>query len=284
MDIITNPAALQERCLNLRCQGLRVVLVPTMGYFHDGHLALMDKARELAGPEGHVVVSLFVNPTQFGPDEDLDAYPRDAERDTALAAEHGADVLFTPAPENVYAPDHATWVEVPDLAQGLCATTRPVHFRGVATVVTKLLTLTLPHAAVFGQKDWQQRAIIRRLTRDLNLPTEIVGHPIVREPDGLAMSSRNAYLTPSEREQAPAVQAGLQMLKTRTGSGQSDPATLRASFCEHLAANAPDARLDYLELVHPDSLQPLTSVTGPALAATAVYLGKARLIDNLLLG
>ena len=286
MKTIRDSRELQQLCLAARCQGRTVALVPTMGCFHNGHLALMDEARAQAGKDGLVVVSLFVNPTQFGPDEDLAAYPRDEARDAALAAARGVDVLFAPAPRHVYADGHATWVEVPDLARGLCGQSRPVHFRGVATVVTKLLTLALPHVAVFGQKDWQQLAIIRRLATDLNLPVNIVGHPIVREADGLAMSSRNAYLTTAERAQAPAIRAGLQKLRIlgrEQKAGTLTAGALKTAFCEHLAAHAPAATLDYLEIVHPDTLEPLATVADPALAAAAVHLGKARLIDNIIL-
>ncbi len=283
MDVIRDPIAFQRQAWQWRCDGITTALVPTMGFFHEGHLRLMDAARERAGASGKVMVSLFVNPTQFGPKEDLSAYPRDLERDSRLAESRGVDVLFAPEPSAMYAPDAATWVDVPSLGQGLCAITRPTHFRGVATVVAKLLLLAMPCAAIFGQKDWQQLAVIRRMVRDLNMPVEIVGHAIVREPDGLALSSRNVYLTPEERAQAPAIFAGLRKAQEAVQAGERSVANIKAAFAAHIAAHMPKARIDYAELVHPDSLEPLATVDGPALMAVAVFHGKARLIDNLLL-
>lgn len=283
MDVIRDPIAFQRQAWQWRCDGITTALVPTMGFFHEGHLRLMDAARERAGASGKVMVSLFVNPTQFGPKEDLSAYPRDFERDSRLAESRGVDVLFAPEPSAMYAPDAATWVDVPSLGQGLCAVTRPTHFRGVATVVAKLLLLAMPRAAIFGQKDWQQLAVIRRMVRDLNMPVEIVGHAIVREPDGLALSSRNVYLTPEERAQAPAIFAGLRKAQEAVQAGERSVANIKAAFAAHIAAHMPKARIDYAELVHPDSLEPLATVDGPTLMAVAVFHGKARLIDNLLL-
>lgn len=281
MNIINDPLALQRTCLNWRSEGLVVGLVPTMGYFHAGHLSLMDYARSRAD---RLVVSLFVNPTQFGPNEDLSRYPRDPERDAALAREHGVDLLFTPEPGVMYAPDHATWVEVPTLARGLCAASRPVHFRGVATVVSKLFLLTLPGFVVFGEKDFQQLALIRRMVRDLNFPLEVVGRPIVREADGLALSSRNVNLTPEERRAAPAIRQGLLAAAdwVRGGVRTSGELTtrLRAFYAERL----PMSRLDYAEIVDPDSMEPLAEIPGRALLAVALHMSRARLIDNILLG
>ena len=230
-----------------------------------------------------LVVSLFVNPTQFGPNEDLAAYPRDAERDAAIAAAHGADALFMPEPGAMYAPDHATWVEVPALAKGLCGASRPIHFRGVCTVVLKLLLLTGADVAVFGEKDWQQQAIIRRMVRDLNVPVRIVARPTTREADGLAMSSRNVYLTPDERAVAPEIRAALLAAREAAADGETDVARLRELVLRHWKEHLPGGEVDYLEIVHPESLEPLESADGPALMACAVQLGKARLIDNILL-
>lgn len=283
MEIVRDPKDFQDRCWQWRCRNMATALVPTMGFFHQGHLQLMDAAREHVGPTGKVILSLFVNPTQFGPREDLAAYPRDFERDRAMAESRGVDMLFAPEPAGMYAPDAATWVEVPALSQGLCAASRPTHFRGVATVVAKLLLLALPRLAVFGQKDWQQLAIIRRMVRDLNLPVEIVGQPIVREADGLAMSSRNIYLTPQERGQAPAMFAGLRLAWEAVQAGEASAGRIKTEFLAHLTRNMPAARLDYAEIVHPDSLEPLEEIHGPALMAVAVFVGKARLIDNILL-
>lgn len=280
MRVITDPREFQAQCWRDRCAGLSTALVPTMGYFHAGHLALMAFARANAD---RVFVSLFVNPTQFGPTEDLAAYPRDFERDAALAEQQGVDLLFAPQPGGMYAPDHATLVQVPALAENLCGKSRPVHFQGVATVVTKLLVLATPSLAVFGQKDWQQMALIRRMARDLFLPTRIVGRPIVREPDGLAMSSRNVYLSPEERAQAPQIRAGLLLVRERFAAGERDIAALREVLARHLAERLPLGEPDYLEFVDRDSIQPQAAADGKTLAAAAVRLGRARLIDNILL-
>lgn len=278
MQILENPSALSLQADQWRAAGERVALVPTMGYFHDGHLSLMRRARELAD---RVVVSRFVNPTQFGPNEDLAAYPRNAEQDAALAAEAGVDALFQPAPEAMYRPDHATWVEVPALASVLCGATRPIHFRGVCTVVLKLFHLARPHVAVFGEKDWQQLAIIRQMVRDLDVDVRIEGHPIVREADGLALSSRNAYLTPEERDQAPGIYRGLRLVGERVRQGERDADALRDALAAQLRRDVPLGEPDYLALVHPDTLQPLSRLEDAALIAVAVRLGRARLIDNL---
>ncbi len=280
MEHIANPARLQDLCWGWRQQGQLMALVPTMGYFHAGHLELMRWARANADK---VVVSLFVNPTQFAPTEDLAAYPRDLERDAALAAEQGVDVLFVPPVEKMYLPGDATWVEVPELAQYLCGRSRPTHFRGVTTVVAKLLLLAIPTLAVFGEKDYQQLTIIRRMTRDLFIPTRIVGRPIVREADGLAMSSRNVYLSPEERVQAPRMQQGLQLAAAELRKGQRDTAALAQLVREFYAREIPLGETDYLEFADPDTLHPVSVVSGPVLAAVAVRFGKARLIDNLLI-
>ncbi len=281
MERVINPAGLQDLCWNWRHQGQITALVPTMGCLHEGHLSLVSWARQNAD---RVVVSLFVNPSQFAPNEDLDAYPRTLERDAELAAAHGADVLFTPDVEKMYLPGHATWVEVPDLAGNLCGASRPTHFRGVATVVTKLFLLAIPTVAVFGQKDYQQLLVIRQLARDLNIPTRVVGRPIVREDDGLAMSSRNRNLTPEERAEAPNIHEGLLLAQELVGKGQHDTAVLREQIMNHYTRHLLLGRLDYLELVDADTLQPVDKVSAPVLAATAVHYSRARLIDNILLG
>lgn len=280
MQIFTDPQALAAQCRAWHDAGEDIALVPTMGYYHAGHEDLMTCARGLAR---RLVVSLFVNPTQFGPNEDLAAYPRDAARDSAIAAAHGADALFMPEPGAMYAPDHATWVEVPALAKGLCGASRPIHFRGVCTVVLKLLLLTGADVAVFGEKDWQQQAIIRRMVRDLNVPVRIVARPTTREADGLAMSSRNVYLTPDERAVAPQIRAALLAAREAAADGETDVARLRELVLRHWQERLPGGEVDYLEIVHPESLEPLESADGPALMACAVRLGKARLIDNILL-
>ncbi|MCH5276725.1 MAG: pantoate--beta-alanine ligase [Desulfovibrionaceae bacterium] len=278
MQILSTLPDLSAQAERWRTEGQRIALVPTMGYFHEGHLALMRHARSLAH---RVVVSRFINPTQFGPAEDLAAYPRDAGRDIALAGAEGVDALFQPAAEAMYAPDHATWVDVPALSSVLCGVSRPTHFRGVCTVVLKLFHLARPHVAVFGEKDWQQLAVIRRMARDLNVDVDIVGHPIVRESDGLAMSSRNAYLSAEERAQAPGIYRGLLAMAHRVRQGERDAAALLAGLREDLKRDVPSGEPDYLSIVHPDTLQNLTRLDDAALVAVAVRLGRARLIDNL---
>jgi pantothenate synthetase (EC 6.3.2.1) len=280
MNIINDPQELQQQCLTWRRDGLRIGLVPTMGYLHDGHQALMRHARTLCD---RLVVSIFLNPTQFGPGEDLDKYPHDPEGDKAKALGCGTDLLFMPDPAAMYAPDHATWIDVPDLGRHLCGARRPGHFRGVCTVVTKLFMLAQPEVAVFGRKDWQQLAILKRLVRDLNIPVDLVGHDIVREADGLALSSRNAYLTREERAAAPAIRQGLVKLAKMVQKGERDPEVARKFLRDEYAATLPMGTVDYIELVDPDDITPVAAVTGPVLAAVAVGMGKARLIDNILI-
>lgn len=280
MQIITDPKQLQQTCLRWRADGVRTVLVPTMGYYHAGHESLMRHARTLGDK---VVVTLFVNPTQFGPEEDLEAYPRDLERDAATAEACGADILYVPRPEDMYAHDHATWIEVPSLANTMCGITRPIHFRGVCTVVMKLFMLTLPNIAIFGQKDWQQLAIIRRMVRDLNVPVDIVGQPIVRESDGLALSSRNVYLTNAERSTAPHIHASMLMAQKLVMAGERNAEAIKQAIRAYLQEHFPLSKEDYLVLVHPETLEAVDHITGPTLCATAMFVGKARLIDNMLL-
>lgn len=261
-------------------QGKRVGLVPTMGYLHLGHLSLVRWARENCE---RVVVSIFVNPTQFGPDEDYDSYPVDRDRDLALLAKEGADLVYTPELRDMYAPDHSCWVVEDQVGQGLCGASRPGHFKGVTTVVCKLLQRIGPDLAVFGQKDWQQLAVIRRMVRDLDFQVQLIGRPTVRERDGLALSSRNKYLSAQEREQAPALYAGLQDLRRVVQGGQTDVQSLLHRAKQYWSSKIPQGRLEYLEIVDPETLKPLQTIDGPALAAVAFYLGRARLIDNILL-
>jgi pantoate--beta-alanine ligase len=280
MDVLSDPSLLRERCRTWRAQGLSVALVPTMGFLHAGHASLMDRARTLAD---RLVISVFVNPTQFGPTEDLDRYPRDLDSDRALAQNHGVDLVFAPEPGAMYHPDHATWVEVPELARGLCGVSRPIHFRGVCTVVAKLFGLVRPDVAVFGQKDWQQLAILRRMVRDLDMGVEIVGMPIYREADGLALSSRNVYLTAEERTKAPAIHGGLVAVQRAVRAGEREAAKLALIFRAHLVEKLPEARIDYAEFVHPEAVSPVERVDQSTLLAVAVFLGSVRLIDNILL-
>ncbi|KAF5047622.1 Pantothenate synthetase [anaerobic digester metagenome] len=281
MDIVKDPQELRERCRDWQRRGVVTGLVPTMGYLHAGHASLLRIARARAA---RVVASVFVNPTQFGPGEDLDAYPRDLDHDAALAREAGVDVLFTPSAEAMYAPGAATWVEVPELSKMLCGATRPIHFRGVCTVVSKLFLLVQPRLAVFGEKDWQQLAILRRMTADLGFPVEIVGAPIVREADGLALSSRNVYLTPEERAAAPHIHRGLVLAASRVAAGERDAGRILAATAAYFAEKMPSATPEYLACVHPERLFALDVIDGPALFATAVKFSRARLIDNRLAG
>lgn len=280
MKIITDPHVLQKQCLAWKREGLTIALAPTMGYFHAGHISLMDKARSLADK---VVVSLFVNPAQFGPGEDLASYPFDPDGDAVTAKAHGADILFTPSPGDMYPQGPAVWVEVPGLSSQLCGASRPTHFRGVSTVVAKLFMLSRADYAVFGQKDWQQLAVLRRMVKDLFIPVELVAMPIVREADGLALSSRNAYLTAEERAQAPHLAKGLALAQRLLNNGESSAQRLKEAVLQYWRTYLPLGREDYLSFVHPDDLAPVESLDCPALAVAAVHVGRARLIDNLLL-
>lgn len=253
--------------------------VPTMGYLHEGHLSLVARARN---ETASVVVSIFVNPTQFAPTDDLDAYPRDMERDAKLLRNAGANLLWIPTPEIIYPPGFQTWVEVENLTQPLEGKKRPGHFRGVTTVVAKLFNVVQPQKAFFGQKDAQQAAVIRRMVRDLNMPIEIVTCPIVRERDGLAMSSRNAYLNPEERQAALVLSRALEAAQFTYEKGERNADILRALMEESISAE-PLARLEYVSCAAYDSLEELERVSGKALLSMAVYIGKTRLIDNSVL-
>ncbi|MDB6137742.1 MAG: Pantothenate synthetase [Verrucomicrobiaceae bacterium] len=259
----------------------RVVLVPTMGALHEGHVHLVRVAREMAGPDGFVAVSIFVNPLQFGPKEDFSRYPRDLEADAAKCEEAGADVIFAPDVAEVYAPDRSTIILEKSLSHMLCGASRPGHFDGVCTVVAKLFNYFQPDDAVFGKKDYQQLAIIRRMVRDLSFPVAVHGIETVREDDGLAMSSRNRYLTEEERRQAPALREALQKARGTWAGGVTGTARLIEVAREHLEEHAPLGRIDYLSVVDADSLHPLDVVEDQGLMAVAVFFGKARLIDNL---
>jgi pantoate--beta-alanine ligase len=280
MEIVRDPKAFQKLCFDDRCKGLTTALVPTMGFFHEGHLALMRWARENADK---VYVSLFVNPTQFSPAEDYESYPRDTESDVRRAGDAGCDVLFMPEPEDMYPDGHASHVEVPELAERLCGASRPHHFKGVSTIVAMLLNLARPTYAIFGKKDRQQLAIIRRMARDLHFPTEIVGRPTVREADGLAMSSRNTYLTPGERAQAWHIQEGLRRAKEKVERGVTDAAEIKSFLQSYYRENILEGVVDYIEIVDGVTMRPVEKITPGAVAAAAVKLGKARLIDNIAL-
>jgi pantoate--beta-alanine ligase len=252
-----------------------VLLVPTMGALHAGHAALINAARTHAGQGGTVVVSIFVNPTQFGPNEDLSKYPRTMEADLKMCAAHGADAVFAPTAEEMYPPGDSTFVDETELSHGLCGAQRPGHFRGVCTVVAKLFNIIRPHTAIFGEKDYQQLAIIRRMVRDLFFGLEIIGHPTVREADGLAMSSRNRYLDAAERKRAAAFPAALS-----AAAKESDPAQIVAKAKALITAGT-GAEPQYVGLVDAETLAPLTVLDRPAVLAAAVKIGETRLIDNV---
>ncbi|MBV6500845.1 MAG: Pantothenate synthetase [Prosthecobacter sp.] len=264
-----------------RHQAGRVLLVPTMGALHEGHASLVREARRLAGDSARVAATIFVNPLQFGPNEDFDRYPRTLEADLRLCEEAGADLVFAPPVHEVYHPDRSISITESSLSTVLCGASRPGHFDGVCTVVAKLFNLVQPDEALFGRKDYQQLAVIRRLVRDLDIPVVIHGVETVREPDGLAMSSRNRYLTPEERAQAPALQAALRRARDAWLAGEQDVPRLLRAIREHVAVNAPLCREDYVSIVDPGSLQPLARVEHHAVALLAFWFGRARLIDNL---
>jgi pantoate--beta-alanine ligase len=266
-------AALSDARMNRK----RVGLVPTMGALHEGHLSLVRAAKKHCDA---VVVSIFVNPTQFGLTEDLAKYPRQMERDRALLEEEGVDILFAPSVEEMYESGSITWVLVEGLSEKLDGRSRPGHFRGVTTVVAKLFNIIEPQVAFFGQKDAAQLAVIRRMVRDLHFPVEIIAGAIVREPDGLAMSSRNAYLTPEERGRALVLQRSLRRAEAEFQSGQRIAAKLISAALEVLASE-PQVAVDYLEVVNPDTLEPVERITQPTLMAVAGYVGATRLIDNV---
>jgi len=262
-----------------RTRGERIAFVPTMGALHAGHVSLLRAARQRGD---RVVLSIFVNPTQFGPKEDLARYPRDLEGDLAKAASAGTDVAFVPLAKDMYLPGAQTFVDVREVSQGLCGERRPGHFAGVATVVCKFFNIVRPHVALFGEKDFQQLAVIRRMVADLNMPVEIAGEPTVREPDGLAMSSRNAFLSPSERVRALAISQGLTAARERLSAGQRDAGALVAVALGVLTDRVD--RVDYVEIRDADSLRPIERVERPAVILAAAFVGATRLIDNMRLG
>jgi pantoate--beta-alanine ligase len=259
-----------------RAAGRAIHFVPTMGYFHEGHLSLMRRAQ---ADGGAVIVSVFVNPLQFGAGEDLERYPRDFERDRQMAESVGVEAIFYPEVSEMYPAGYQTEVRVQELSKPLCGKSRPGHFEGVATVVLKLFNIVSPDRAYFGMKDYQQLRVIQQMVRDLNLPIESVPCPIVREPDGLAMSSRNVYLTPEERAAATVLPRSLQWAQACVESGEREVIRLREGIYQRIGAE-PLARIDYVEVVDAESLQPVERIERPTLMAVAVSFGKARLIDN----
>lgn len=278
MQIAYTIKEVREQVKAWKKEGLTVGLVPTMGYLHEGHASLIKKAVE---DNDRVVTSIFVNPTQFAPTEDLESYPRDLEKDSRLCESLGVNLIFHPEPEEMYAPDFCTWVDMDVLSKTLCGKSRPIHFRGVCTVVSKLFNIVTPDRAYFGQKDAQQLAIIRRMVRDLNMDIEIVGCPIVREEDGLAKSSRNTYLNEEERKAALVLSQSIFLGQKMVREGETDAAKIKAAMTEKIQSE-PLARIDYVEIVDGLSMQPVDTVKSPTLVAIAVYIGKTRLIDNFI--
>ncbi len=279
MKIVNTIDAVRRQVREWRSQGLTVGLVPTMGYLHEGHKSLIDCA---VAENDRVVVSVFVNPMQFGPTEDLESYPRDLDRDAAVCEKAGASLVFHPEPEQMYAPDFSSYIDMNTLTGGLCGKSRPTHFRGVCTVVAKLFNIVMPDKAYFGQKDAQQLAVIRHMVSDLSYGIEIVGCPIVREEDGLAKSSRNTYLSPEERKAALVLSRSLEQAKKLLEQGEKDASVVAAAIRKEIEQE-PLARIDYVEIVDYNTLEPVQSTEGELLTAIAVYIGKTRLIDNFII-
>lgn len=277
MKTVTRVHELRDACDDARAIGARVGFVPTMGYFHAGHRSLMRAAR---AENDFVVVSLFVNPLQFGPTEDLGAYPRDLDRDAAATEVEGVDLLFSPTTEEMYPRAIVTTVHVDGLTAGLCGRSRPTHFDGVTTVVAKLFSMVGPCRAYFGRKDAQQLAVVRRMAADLDMPVEVIGCPLVREADGLAMSSRNAYLEPDDRRAAAILSRALHEAAAEIANGERDADSVHRVLAG-LIATEPRVQLDYAEVVDAHDLTPVTEITGDVLVAVAANVGRARLIDNM---
>ena len=277
MKIVSTIDEVRTQVKEWRKEGLTVGFVPTMGYLHEGHASLMDAASE----NDKVVVSIFVNPMQFGPNEDLASYPRDLEHDAKVCEEHGVDLIFHPAPEEMYGENFYSYVDMNVLTEELCGLSRPVHFRGVCTVVTKLFNIVTPDRAYFGQKDAQQLAIIKRMVKDLNQPLEVIGCPIVREADGLAKSSRNTYLSAEERKAALVLSRSIFLGKEMVEAGERDAKKVLAAMTVEIEKE-PLAKIDYVKMVDLETMQQIDTIEGGILTAIAVYIGKTRLIDNFM--
>jgi len=280
MKIITSITEMQQTTLALRREGQRIAFVPTMGFLHEGHASLLREGRTRCDV---LVLSIFVNPIQFGPNEDLDRYPRNLDGDCAIARACGVDIVFTPAAAEMYPPGFQTAIRVKELALPLCGASRPGHFDGVATVVAKLFNIVQPDVALFGRKDFQQLAVIRRMTADLSLPVEVVGMPIVREADGLAMSSRNAYLSADQRRGALCLSRSIRKVRELYASGEGRVEYLQRAALELIQAE-PAAAIEYLEFRDAGTLEPVTTAHDSTLMALAVKMGTTRLIDNTVLG
>lgn len=277
MKIVSTIDEVRAQVKEWRKEGLTIGFVPTMGYLHEGHASLMDAASE----NDKVVVSIFVNPMQFGPNEDLASYPRDLEHDAKVCEEHGVDLIFHPTPEEMYGENFYSYVDMKVLTEELCGLSRPVHFRGVCTVVTKLFNIVTPDRAYFGQKDAQQLAIIKRMVKDLNQPLQIIGCPIVREEDGLAKSSRNTYLSAEERKAALVLSRSIYLGKEMVEAGERDAKKVLAAMTAEIEKE-PLAKIDYVKMVDLETMQQIDTIEGGILTAIAVYIGKTRLIDNFM--
>lgn len=277
MKIVSTVEEVRAQVSAWKKEGNTVGFVPTMGYLHEGHMSLIDAARE----NDKVVVSIFVNPMQFGENEDLASYPRDLERDAKMCEEHGVDLIFHPTPEEMYGDNFYSYVDMNVLTQELCGLSRPVHFRGVCTVVTKLFNIVTPDRAYFGQKDAQQLAIIKRMVKDLNMPLTIIGCPIIREEDGLAKSSRNTYLSVEERKAALVLSRSIFLGKEMVENGERDAKKVIEAMTAEIEKE-PLAKIDYVKLVDLETMQQVDAIKGGILTAIAVYIGKTRLIDNFM--
>lgn len=280
MRLIDSVPKMQALAGRWKRRNLPIVLVPTMGYLHEGHLSLIVAARRTARKAGQVVVSIYVNPTQFGPVEDFKRYPRDLERDLRICRKGGADVVFAPRSEEVYLPSFSTYVEETRLSRSMEGASRPTHFRGVTTIVAKLLMMTRADAAIFGAKDYQQAAIVKQMTRDLNFPTKIIVRPTVRDRDGLALSSRNKYLSPRQRDQAVALSRALRNCRIRVAASRVVKSSVLAQEVRAAIQGEPELRLDYVQFFDPETLEPVSRARAGTRMALAVFAGPTRLIDN----
>lgn len=280
MKIINTVKEMQKYSDFIRGDGKTIAFVPTMGFLHEGHLSLIKDGRKRAD---EVIVSIFVNPAQFGPGEDFKSYPRDMDRDLSLCQNAGADAVFAPDAKELYPSAYQTYVNLTGLPNHLCGISRPTHFKGVATVVSKLFNIVKPHIAIFGQKDYQQLLVIRQMVSDLNFDIEIVGAPIVREADGLAMSSRNTYLTPEQRRQALCLYRSLKTSQGLVKSGITETSKIIAA-AKDIISSQPEAVIDYIRICDPDTLEDVQVIDKPVRMALAVKIGKTRLIDNMMLG
>ena len=278
MKILSNIQETRKQIKQWKKRGYSIGFVPTMGYLHEGHQSLIKRSAE---ENDKTVVSIFVNPAQFAPSEDLDSYPRDFTADAEMCEKTGVDLIFNPAPEEMYPENFCTFVDMDKVTKELCGKSRPIHFRGVCTVVNKLFNITMPDRSYFGQKDAQQLAVIKRMAADLDMDVEIIGCPIIREPDGLAKSSRNAYLSPDERKAARVVSKAVFEGERLVKSGERDAEKVIAAM-KNIIGSEPMAKIDYIEIVDGESIEQITKLQGCILAAAAVFIGKTRLIDNFI--